>query len=355
MLENIFLMNLIPENNSNEINSDNFNNAYLAYPDEDILFDSNEIVRQIIISQKTILEKNYQPEHFTDDFLHANSKAIQVNGVNLLVIPLPYQYILGLVFKKDANPYDYRNELIRLFQEYLMVSYLETFEKVNKTDKIKNKSNLLLTLFIDIRKYDDESLVFQKEINKVMIDSNSNPLVKVFVYGIDFAGKSSLMRLLSTGKFNFDYFPPTKKFRITNVKLDSGVKLVCWDMPGQKIFRSDWLRGAQASNLLLYVLDCADSERFLEAKEELWNMLNLYELKGIPLLFLVNKTDLPGCDKNLKVISEKFKLNDIHDRDWQIIFSSLPKRAGINELIDWMENQVDNLLLINGIKTIEDS
>ena len=345
MLENIFLMNLIPKNENNEINSSNFNDAYLAYPDEDVFFDSNEIVKQIIISQKNILEKNYQAQHFTEDFLHSNSKAIQIDGTNLLVIPLPYQYILGLVFDSETNPYDYRNEVIRLFQEYLMQFYLNTFDNGNKT-------NLLLTLFIDLRKYDDESLVFQKEINKVMIDSNNNPLVKVFVYGIDFAGKSSLMRLLSTGKFDFDYFQPTKKFRITNVKLDSGVKLICWDMPGQKIFRSDWLRGAQASNLLLFVLDCADPERFSEANEELWNMLNLYELKGIPLSFLVNKTDLAECDKNPNSIIEKFKLNELHDRDWQIIFSSLPDSTGISELIKWMENQVESLLLINGVKTI---
>ena len=58
MLENIFLMNLITEENGNEINPNNFSDAYLAYPDEDVLFDSNEIVRQIIISQKSILEKS---------------------------------------------------------------------------------------------------------------------------------------------------------------------------------------------------------------------------------------------------------------------------------------------------------
>jgi len=351
MLENIFLME---DNNGNEMDSSNCN-TYLAYPDEnDTLFDSKEIVQQIIMSQKNVVEKNYPTEHFTEDFLHANSKAIQVDGVNLLIIPLPYQYILGLVFDLETNPYDYRNELIRLFQEYLMQSYLDTFDNINKTVKIKNKSNLLLTLFIDLRKYDDESLVFLKEINKVMIDSNNNPLVKLFVYGIDFAGKSSLMRLLSTGKFDFDYFQPTKKFRITNVKLDSGVKLICWDMPGQKIFRSDWLRGAQASNLLLFVLDCADPERFSESNEELWNMLNLYELKSIPLLFLVNKTDLADCKENSKPIIEKFNLNEIHDRDWHIVFSSLPKNKGISELIEWLGNQADNLLLINGIKNSED-
>ncbi|MHA1766448.1 MAG: ADP-ribosylation factor-like protein, partial [Promethearchaeota archaeon] len=328
MLENIFLINLIPKNNNTTQNLDEISNTYLAYPDEDVLFNSSDIIKKIITSQKTVLEKDFSHDIFTEDFLYSNSKAIQVDGVNLLVIPLPYQYILGLVFDHETNPNDYRNELIRLFQEYLMESYLESFEEKYKLDKIKNKSNLLLTLFIDLRKYADESLVFQNEINKVIVDSNNTPLVKVFVYGIDFAGKSSLMRLLSTGKFDFDYFQPTKKFRITNVKLDSGVKIVFWDMPGQKIFRTDWLRGAQASNLLLYVLDCADNKRFPEAKEELWNMLNLYELKNIPLLFLVNKTDLTECKKDPKIIEKIFNLNEIHDRDWKIIFSSLPNRTG---------------------------
>ena len=58
--------------------------------------------------------------------------------------------------------------------------------------------------------------------------------------------------------------------------------------------------------------------------------------------------------KKLKPIIEKFNLIKIHDRNWRIIFSSLPNRIGISELIEWMENQVENLLLINGIKTPED-
>ena len=133
--------------------------------------------------------------------------------------------------------------------------------KFNESTKDRTRQTLLLTLFVDLRKYSDEVLSIQEEQNHIMLIGNV-PMVKVFVFGLDNAGKSSLMRLLSTGKYDSNYFPPTKKFRITNIKLPSGVKLVCWDMPGQKIFRSDWLRGAQASNILLFILDLADSTRF---------------------------------------------------------------------------------------------
>ena len=176
-------------------------------------------------------------------------------------------------------------------------------------------------------------------------------MIKVFGYGLDCAGKSSLMRLLSTGKFDHDYFPPTKKFRITNINLKKA-KLVCWDMPGQKVFRQDWIRGAQASNILLYVLDSADKSRFIEAKEEFWNMLNLYELQNLAVLFLVNKIDLL---QDIEEIFEEieitriFDLDKLNNREIKIIQTSLPNRKGIDSLISWMEMQVDDLLLVNGI------
>jgi small GTP-binding protein len=204
-------------------------------------------------------------------------------------------------------------------------------------------------LFIDLRRYTEESLIFEDIPNRIAYFNNT-PMIKVFVYGIDNAGKSSLMRLLTTGKFEFDFFPPTKKFRISHVKLDSGATLVCWDMPGQKIFRPDWLRGAQASNILLFVLDLADTTRYEEAKAEFWNMVNLYELQGLPILFLANKTDLvssPPKDE-AKNLEEIFGLQKLHLRSWKILFSSLPERKGISELINWMEDQSETLLLLDG-------
>jgi hypothetical protein len=254
MIENIFLMKWNPNPNEQE----DFLTTEAAYPDEHELFNQTEIREKIFQAHKTILEKNYEIEMFTEDFLLVNTKAIVVDHLKLLSLVLPENNILGLVFPKNENPYDYRNELIRLLREYFL-------SKFNESSKERTRQTLLLTLFVDLRKYTDEVLTHQEEQNPIMVIGNV-PMVKVFVFGLDNAGKSSLMRLLATGKYDNNYFPPTKKFRITNIKLQSGVKLVCWDMSGQKIFRVDWLRGAQASNILLFVLDLADSSRFEEVQ-----------------------------------------------------------------------------------------
>jgi small GTP-binding protein len=241
----------------------------------------------------------------------------------------------------EENPYNYRNELIRLLLEYFIPRFLDTTK-----DKIRQ--TLLLTLFIDIRKYADEFLAHQQEQNRIMMVANT-PLVKVFVFGLDNAGKSSLMRFLATNKYDPNYFPPTKKFRITNIKLTSGVKLVCWDMPGQKIFRQDWLRGAQASNILLYVLDLADTNRYQEAKDELYNMLDLYELQGIPLVFLANKVDLAEAKAHINDFEPGLALAGVTQREVKIIVGSIAENQGISEIVQWIESRVSNLLIDQGI------
>ncbi len=350
MLENIFLIQIILDHNSSKIIELNSKfqspfglKSFLAYPDEDLFLNQSDLLERIISNQKAQLKKKIHPSLFSEEFLFENSKAIRIDEINLLLLLLPHNYILGLIFDFETNPYDFRNEVIKLMQEY----FLKKFYHNIKTQKI---SNLLLMLFIDLRKFEDESLVFQESHNNIMI-INNKPIVKVFVYGLDNAGKTSLMRLLATGKFDFDYFPPTKKFRITNVKLESGIKLILWDMPGQRIFRENWLRGAQASNLLLFVLDSADEERFAEAKEEFWNILNLFELQGVSIAFLLNKIDLiKNGNIFKKKIIEYFELDKIIYRDYELILTSLPQRIGIDGLLLWMDEKVDILLLQSGLK-----
>ncbi|UYP47823.1 hypothetical protein NEF87_004108 [Candidatus Lokiarchaeum ossiferum] len=352
MLENIFLINCEEANLQNlKLNHSSTDLASLAriktclaYPNEEILFKDPDIIKQIVIGESATLERSINPSQMSEDFMYAHSKAIRVKNMNLLILSLPYRHILGLVFDLDSNPYDYRNELLGLIQEYVLPKFHEKL-------KTQEKTNILLTLFIDLRRFADESLIFQPEQNRIMLIDNK-PLIKVFVFGIDNAGKTSLMRLLATGKFDQNYFPATKKFRITNVKLDSGTKLVMWDMPGQRIFRPDWLRGAQASNLLLFMLDSADEARFAEAKLELSNMLKLYDLQNLPLAFLMNKVDLlEESTLNQQNIKDYFELDSLDGRSYILIPTSLPDRKGIENLLDWMDEQVLKMLSLSGLKT----
>ena len=351
MLENIFL--LACEVREGQVQAPPLNSstifkskAYLAYPDEELFESSPDLVESVIQSQASIILQSLAFTQFTEDFLYQHTKALTLHNMSLLVVPLPQNHILGLVFDEEENPLDYRNELLRLLLDYILEKY---FRKA----KSNNKTTLLLTLFVDLRKYSDESLLFQPTVNEIQF-YRGEPFVKVFVYGLDYAGKSSLMRLLSTGKFDEDFFIPTKKFRITNISLDSGVKLSCWDMPGQRIFREDWLRGAQASNLLVFVLDVSDTARFDEAKQALWTMLNLFELKNLPLIFLLNKTDLLNISleqTDMEQYKELFGLEDIDEQDRvvKLIATSLPKRAGIDRLNQEIREMVSHLLILNGI------
>ena len=346
MLENVFLI-AWPKQNGHTLISPNLQlQTYLAYPDDNLFTQNPQMLDSILNHHRDIMETDPPLSLFTDDFLYLHSVAIRFDRLHLLILPLPHQHILGLVFDSATNPYDYRNEVIRLLTEYILQKYLERLKE-------KNKTNLLLTLFIDLRRYAEESLVLRTEHpNNVPFYTPAGPMVKVFVYGIDNAGKSSLMRLLATGKFDFDYFPPTKKFRISDIKLTSGLHLICWDMPGQRIFREDWLRGAQASNLLLFVLDLANPQHFSEAKEAFWGMLRLYELQGLPLIFLANKTDLLTQSPNLQALILQFDLNRITDRTWRVIFTSLPTRQGIDALNAWFEQQASLFLPLTQNSTV---
>ena len=45
---------------------------------------------------------------------------------------------------------------------------------------------------------------------------------------------------------------------------------------------------------ILYVVDSVDKERFLESRDELQSLLKADEMRGVPVVVLANKQDLPG-------------------------------------------------------------
>ena len=45
---------------------------------------------------------------------------------------------------------------------------------------------------------------------------------------------------------------------------------------------------------LIFVVDSADRERMVEAREELFGILESDEMRGVPVVVIANKQDLPG-------------------------------------------------------------
>ncbi len=298
----------------------------------------NEIIS---INDKILVNKIIKEHDKEDIILHTNSNhflidepiAQYINDLNLYTACINGKIIIGLIFDDDDNPYDY----MEIFKE-LLTELLNNDNGYSFDDEIE-VDNLLISMFIDIRRFGDEVIEKSPEIEYYY---QSETFFKVFLFGIDEVGKSSLIRRLKTGEFNENYFTPTRKFNIEYLPVEEEGLLAVWDMPGQKTFRSKWLIGLQDSNIIVYMIDIANQRRFEESKKEFWNVLNNGELNGIPLLILGNKIDLIKYSgeeydtqlQNLKKeLSQYYKFRNIKNRKWNFLFTSVKTNFNIDNVI----------------------
>jgi small GTP-binding protein len=261
-----------------------------------------------------------------------------INDLNIYTTCINGKIIIGLIFDKDDNPYDYKQIFEELLHELLNNEFGCKFE-----DEIEIE-NFMITLFIDIRRFGDECV---DKLPEIEFQYQEGSFAKVFLFGVDEVGKTSLVRRIIKGEFNDNYFPPTRKFTIEYFQEDRGL-LSIWDMPGQKVMRSKWLKGLQDSNIIIYMVDVANQVRFGESKVEFWKILNRYELIGIPLIVICNKCDLinqsddPSNQTNrLKdEICKYFEFEKIENRDWKFLFTSVKTNYNINTVIDSIFNLI---------------
>ena len=251
------------------------------------------------------------------------------------------EIIIGLIFEKEDNPYDYKEIFEELLNDLLNANGSYSIE-----DEVEIE-NLLITIFIDIRRFGNEIIEAHPEI-KINYDLKEC-FVKVFLFGLDEAGKTSLVRRIKIGEYNDNYFRPTRKFNIEYVREKRGL-LVLWDMPGQQSFRDKWLIGVQESNIIIFMIDVANQLRFEEAKTEFWKILNRTELIDVPLLILGNKVDLINplskkTEKELmrlkKEIFKYFNFGKIKNRNWVFLFTSVKTNYNIDIVIDSIFNAIN--------------
>lgn len=342
-------------------NVENNNNSHLT--DEDSFVEAPRIIQffpeDIVTLNNTkainrIIQAHLQEIQFNDND-YKNKKNQMTSGKNFKVQEIydygiyscliPLNRIVCLIFDKLDNPYDFTEE----FENSILTFVLSDLENFYKMDAI-NLENTVISIFMDIRGrcltlMDESSFYIKQQELKTKI-KDQEKVIKVFLYGIDAAGKSSFVRYLKSGKFDQNYFSPTKKFQIHKITLQqNNLKLILWEMPGQKSFRRVWLRGVQSSNLLIFMLDAADSERFTEAKRAFWSISNRFEVKHVPLLFIANKIDLIENQQKLGQIESNFSLTEMkdeEDRKSTIKFMSLVTNEGIKEVISWISDIIND-------------
>ena len=303
-----------------------------CYPKEIINTNNKTLINNIIKGhdQEKITDNEITPSscktanHFKID----TPIAQYIDDFNIYTSCINEEIIVGLIFEDDDNPYDYKE----IFEE-LLCELLNNGNGYSFDEEIEIE-NLLISMFIDLRRYGDEVVEKTPEIEHYY---QRDAITKAFLFGIDNSGKTSLVRRLKTGEFNDNYFTPTRKFNIEYIEDERGL-LAIWDLPGQLSFRSRWLKGLQGSNIIVYMVDIANQRRFEEAKREMWKILNNRESLGVPLLVLGNKSDLVRqSDAQVQNLREEvfvyFDFDKIKNRDWKFLFTSVKTNHNIESTV----------------------
>ena len=85
------------------------------------------------------------------------------------------------------------------------------------------------------------------------------------------------------------------------------------------------------------VTQSTDEGEPLTREQELELMLSEDELRGVPVLILANKQDMPGAMDHDEV-SAGLGLDNIQNRQWQMFKTSAMEGSGLQEGFQWLAN-----------------
>ncbi|XP_043965658.1 ADP-ribosylation factor-like protein 11 [Gambusia affinis] len=152
--------------------------------------------------------------------------------------------------------------------------------------------------------------------------------LQVLIMGLDSAGKSTLVGQILTGQtVNTS---PTVGFNVGTLELNKQSCLTLWDVGGQKSMRQNWQYYLDGCKALVFVVDSTDVARIPEAQKALKSILSDERLRGVPLMVLANKKDLPNS-MTIREVSNKLNLNSYTDRKWEIQACSATKGLGVQQ------------------------
>lgn len=157
--------------------------------------------------------------------------------------------------------------------------------------------------------------------------------MELSLIGLQNAGKTSLVNVLTTGSFQEDMIP-TVGFNMRKVT-KGGVTIKLWDLGGQPRFRSMWERYCRGVQAIVFVVDSADIDGLDAGKRELIDLLARPSLSGIPLLVLGNKNDLPDALSANELIA-RLDLKSIQDREVCLYSISCKKKSNIDVTLEWL-------------------
>eukprot|EP00124_Ichthyophonus_hoferi_P003102 Ihof_evm6s249 gene=Ihof_evmTU6s249 len=134
--------------------------------------------------------------------------------------------------------------------------------------------------------------------------------MRILMVGLDAAGKTTILYKLKLGEVVTTI--PTIGFNVETVEYKN-ISFTVWDVGGQDKIRPLWRHYFQNTQGLIFVIDSNDSDRMVEARDELQRMLGEDELRDATLLIFANKQDLPNA-LSVNDITDKLGLQSLRNR-----------------------------------------
>lgn len=179
---------------------------------------------------------------------------------------------------------------------------------------------------------------------KVHEESEKMPKIyKIVFLGLDFAGKTSILKILEGSYSGLDQIKPTKGTNRTQWEI-LGFNIITWDLGGQKQYRDEYLANYEQvldeTNLLIFVLDMQDGDRFNEAGAYFDDILNALDTLNIkcPLILCLHKSD-PDIVSSAPIITNLNWVTNLfsdysqqHDVEIKVFITSIFDRKSLIEM-----------------------
>mmetsp|Transcript_26149 Transcript_26149/g.31818 ORF Transcript_26149/g.31818 Transcript_26149/m.31818 type:complete len:187 (+) Transcript_26149:31-591(+) len=173
---------------------------------------------------------------------------------------------------------------------------------------------------------------------------------RVLMLGLDAAGKTTILHRIMGNNNDNKSTVPTIGFNVENFDYND-LKFTIWDLGGQDTTRNLWEHYFDKTQVIIYVIDSWDKERFQENKIELKKILNNNILNSQNTIYLIylNKQDLNNTiNKKEFIILFDIKSNDKYKNDLIYVQeTSAINNKGINDGLDWISNTLKKLNELN--------
>jgi len=162
---------------------------------------------------------------------------------------------------------------------------------------------------------------------------------KIFLFGLDNAGKSTISHYIKSGE-TLDDPKPTKIFDISQLVL-SDIDFRIWDAPGQVKYRQLWGKAMDTVDIMMFVLDTSDKGRFMEAKRVFDKVVDDPMTRRVPLIFCFHKWDLPDAQEYYADAYRKFALELVSERTVHQFQTSTETGMNFQEIKDLLVDLIE--------------